>query len=209
MLCTGGMLFTQSRQAIVALAVSVALVVLRTDETRRRSKLLVLAGVGALALVATVVRDQVDSGNQFNSVFQRINWLQDSLDIWLKDPIFGVGLRWWYTDRFPVKFQPPNAEMEVLTTAGLLGLLAFVALAVGTIVVLWRLDPAFGTLGTSVVLSRFVQGQFDLFWTAVQVSVPFVIAGICLGAAARARSNDEVVLPSTGRREPERVAASP
>ena len=59
------------------------------------------------------------------------------------------------------------------------------------------------------MLSRFVQSQFDLFWTAVQVSVPFVIAGICLGAAARAQSNDDVVLPSTERREPERVAAGP
>jgi O-antigen ligase len=209
MLCTGGMLFTQSRQAIVALAVSVALVVLRTDETRRRSKLLVLAGVGALALVGTVIRDQVNSGNQFNSVFQRINWLQDSIDIWMNDPIFGVGLRWWYTDRFPAKFQPPNAELEVLTTAGILGLLAFVILGVGTILVLWRVDVVYGTLGTAVVLSRFVQSQFDLFWTAVQVSVPFVIAGICLGVAARAQSNDDVVLPPTGRREPERVAASP
>jgi hypothetical protein len=142
-------------------------------------------------------------------VFQRINWLQDSIDIWMNDPIFGVGLRWWYTDRFPAKFQPPNAELEVLTTAGILGLLAFVILGVGTILVLWRVDVVYGTLGTAVVLSRFVQSQFDLFWTAVQVSVPFVIAGICLGVAARAQSNDDVVLPPTGRREPERVAASP
>ncbi len=30
-----------------------------------------------------------------------------------------------------------------------------------------------------------VQAQFDLFWVAAQVSIPFVIAGICLGAMAR------------------------
>jgi hypothetical protein len=142
-------------------------------------------------------------------VFQRLNWFQDSIDIWLNDPIFGVGLRWWYTDRFPTKFQPPNAELEVLTTTGVIGLLAFLAVAVGTLIVLWRLDPVYGTLGTVVVLSRFVQSQFDLFWTAVQVSIPFVIAGICIGAAARAQSNDDVVLPSTERREPGRVAAGP
>jgi hypothetical protein len=41
------------------------------------------------------------------------------------------------------------------------------------------------------------------------VSIPFVIAGICIGAAARAQSNDDVVLPSTERREPGRVAAGP
>jgi hypothetical protein len=182
--------------------------VLREDSTRRRSKLLVLAGVGGLAFVATVVRDQVASGNQFNSVFQRINWLQDSVGIWLTDPVFGVGLRWWYTDRFEAPFQPPNAELEVLTSAGVLGVLCFLLLMIGAIVVLWKLPPVYGTLGAAIVLSRFVQGQFDLFWTAVQVSVPFVVAGICVGAAAQAAADS----PEPGRpaatplrREPARV----
>jgi O-antigen ligase len=202
-LCTVAVLFTQSRQAIVGLAIAVAVAVLRQDSTRRRSKLLVLGGVVGLALVATVVRDQVASGNQFNSIFQRINWLQESVGIWLSDPIFGVGLRWWYTDRFENRFQPPNAELEVLTSAGVLGLLAFLVLMVGTIVVLWKLPPIYGTLGAAIVLSRLVQGQFDLFWTAVQVSVPFLVAGICVGMAARADTEDEVTRPvKTSRSEP-------
>jgi hypothetical protein len=37
-----------------------------------------------------------------------------------------------------------------------------------------------------MILMRFVQGQFDLFWVAAQVSIPFVIAGVCLGAQAYA-----------------------
>ena len=181
-LCTGGMLFTQSRQAMVALAVSVAVVVLRTDETRRRSKLLVLGGAGGLALVATVVRDQINSGNQFNSVFQRLTWFQDSLAVWGTDPWFGVGLRWWYTDRFPVSFQPPNAEIEVLTSAGAVGLVLFVVLAVVALRVAWRLDPVYGSVALGVLVNRLTQAQFDLFWSAVQASVPFVVLGICLGA---------------------------
>ena len=43
---------------------------------------------------------------------------------------------------------------------------------IGTIVVLWKLPPVYGTLGAAIVLSRMIQGQFDLFWTAVQVSDP-------------------------------------
>ena len=41
-----------------------------------------------------------------------------------------------------------------------------------------------------------MQAQFDLFWVAAQVSIPFVIAGICLGAhgagqqAGRSRASD-------------------
>ncbi len=180
-LCCAGLLFTQSRQAIIGLAAALAVVVLRTDDTRKRSKLVILGGVGAVAFVTTLVRDQIDSGNQFNSVFQRINWLQDSTNVWLTDPIFGAGLRWWYTDRFSVRFQPPNAEMEVLTTTGVVGLLAFLVLMAGSLVVLWKVPPLYGTLAFTMVLSRFVQAQFDLFWVAAQVSIPFFIAGLCLG----------------------------
>ena len=183
-LCCTGLVFTQSRQAIIGLAVALALVVLRTDDTRKRSKLVILGGVGAIAFVTTMVRDQVDSGNQFNSLFQRINWFQDSTEVWLTDPVFGAGLRWWYTDRFQVRFQPPNAEMEVLTTAGVVGLLAFLALMVGSLVILWKVAPLYGTLAFTIVLSRFVQAQFDLFWVAAQVSIPFLVAGLCLGQLA-------------------------
>jgi len=89
-----------------------------------------------------------------------------------------------------------------------IGVLGFLLLIVGAIVVLWKLPPVYGTLGAAIVLSRFVQGQFDLFWTAVQVSVPFVVAGICVGAAAQAAADS----PEPGRpaatplrREPARV----
>jgi hypothetical protein len=179
--CCIALLFTQSRQAIIGLAVALAVVVLRGGDTRKRSKLVVLGGVGALAFVTTLVRDQIDSGNQFNSLFQRINWLQDSMDVWLTDPIFGAGLRWWYTDRFDVRFQPPNAEIEVLTTAGVLGAVAFLALVVGSLILLWRLQPLYGTLAFTVMLGRLVQSQFDLFWVTAQVSIPFLVAGLCIG----------------------------
>jgi len=203
-LCCAGLVFTQSRQAIIGLAVALAVVVLRNDDSRKRSKLVILGGVGAVAFVTTLVRDQIDSGNQFNSVFQRINWFQDSTDVWLTDPIFGAGLRWWYTNRFTVKFQPPNAEMEVLTTTGVVGLLAFVVLMVGTLVVLWKLPPLYGTLAFTVVLSRFAQAQFDLFWVAAQVSIPFLVAGLCLGQLAHDTGGESDGAVS---RELERVTA--
>ena len=48
-----------------------------------------------------------------------------------------------------------------------------------------RMDPKYGVLATTVILSRLVQGQLDLFWVAVQTSIPFLIVGICLGAQGR------------------------
>jgi hypothetical protein len=197
-ICAVGIVVAQSRQALVALGVALVFVTMRTDPNRKRSRIILLAVAPALGAVGMLVKNQAETGNEYNSLFQRINWFEDSLQVWHYDYLFGAGLRWWYTDRFPVRFQPPNAEVEMLSSAGLIGLLGFVVLMGGTLYVLWRLDPTYGVLATAVVLSRLVQGQLDLFWVSAQVSVPFVIAGICLGAQARAVEVEPVVPP--GRR---------
>ena len=185
--------FTQSRQAIVGVGVALVVLVLRTRTDRRRSKAVLLAVIPAMLVVLTLVRDQLASDNIHNSAFSRLKWFEDSIAIWQTQPITGVGLRWWYTDRFPGGFQPPNAELEVLTASGILGLLAFVVLMIGTLLTLWRLPPAYGTLASLVVLSRLTQGQLDIFWVAAQTSIPFVIAGICLGAHALDESDHRSV----------------
>jgi len=183
-ICVVGILATQSRQSLVALALVLIVLVLKRDPHRRRSKVILVTVVPALALVGTLVRDQLASGNQFNSANQRLNWFADSVVVWSQQPWVGAGLRWWYTDRFPFAFQPPNAEMEVLSSTGVIGLAAFLVLMLGALVVLWKMDPVYGTAAFAVLGSRFVQGQLDLFWVAVQTSIPFVIVGICLGTEA-------------------------
>jgi uncharacterized membrane protein len=191
---------TQSRQALVALAVTLLLVVLRTDPDRRRSKIIILAVAPAAAVVAITVKTQVQSDNAFNSTLQRVTWFRDSYDIWVQNPLFGAGLRWWYTDRFPVSFQPPNAEAEVLTTAGVVGLVGFLVLMIGALVVTGRLDPRYGTLALAVLVNRLIQGQFDLFWASVGASLPFLVIGLCLGAHALSPPADEASSPGVDRR---------
>ncbi|WP_435199860.1 O-antigen ligase family protein [Janibacter sp. GS2] len=179
-----GLAATQSRQAIIALAVTLLVLVFRSHTERRRSKSILLVIIPSMAIVLTLVREQIASGNEFNSYFTRLTWLRDSMDIWSTNPIVGHGLRWWFAPEFIGNIQPPNAEIEVLTSAGLLGLLGFLVLMVGSIMVLRTVPPTYGTLAMLVLLSRFVQSQFDAFWTAGQVSIPFVIAGVCLGVHA-------------------------
>lgn len=201
-----GIGFTQSRQAIVALGIALVVLVLRTRSDRRRSQLIILGVVPALAIVLTLVRDQAASDNQHNSYFSRLDWYQQSIDIWQSHPILGVGLRWWYTDRFQGGIQPPNAELEMLTSAGLVGLVGFLVLMVGALRVLWRMPPAYGMLAFLVLLSRLIQGQLDIFWVAAQTSIPFVIVGICLGVRGRdedgTHTQDELsaTLPDVGPR---------
>lgn len=176
------LLLTQSRQAIVAAGVAILIVAFRRGELQRRSRAILLAVIPAFALVSVLVRDQVDSGNEFNSVFQRLSWYDESLAAWAQSPWVGNGLRYWIQGIPGLQFQPPNVFLEVLASAGVIGLLAFSTLLCGALWLMWRVEPQFGTLAFAVVLTRVLQTQFDLFWVAVQVSVPFVIAGICLGA---------------------------
>ena len=90
----------------------------------------------------------------------------------------------------------------MLSTAGLVGLVGFLVLMVGSLVVLWRMDPRYGLVAFVVILSRLVQGQLDLFWVAVQTSIPFLIVGICLGAHGR-----ELAEQPPGRRAGHRTHA--
>ncbi|MGC5166849.1 O-antigen ligase family protein [Luteimicrobium sp. DT211] len=176
---------TQSRQAIVGLGLFVLVVALRPRQAVRHSKLVLLAVIPAVFFVVQVLVDQLQSNNEFNSAYQRISWYQDSLVVWNLNQWFGAGLRWWYSGRTPYSFQPPNAELEVLSSAGTIGLVGFLLLMIGGMVVLWRISPVYGTLGFAVVASRLVQGQLDLFWVSVQTSIPFVLVGVCVGALAR------------------------
>lgn len=185
-LFVAGILVAQSRQALIGVAVAVAVVALRPDPHRHRSKVVLLAVAGGALVVGTLVQDQLESGDQYNSAYQRLVWFQQSIEIWQEYPVFGAGLRWWYTDRFDEKFQPPNAEFEMLSSGGIVGLVGFLVMFLAILVILWRVDSRYGTLAFVMILMRFVQGQFDLFWVAAQVSIPFVVAGVCLGAQAYA-----------------------
>lgn len=184
LLCVG-IVFTQSRQAVLGLIVAVLVLALRKNtggNSHSRFVLLLLAP--AVWLVIQMVLDQISSDNAFNSANTRLEWLRAMYGYWKESPIFGHGLRYW-TQGGWANFQPPQAEVEVLVSAGVVGLVGFTVMWVGVLVVLWKVDPVYGTLAFAVVLSRLVQAQFDLFWVAAQVSIPFVIAGICLGLQAR------------------------
>ncbi len=180
-----GVAVTQSRQAMLGLVVVLFLVVVRRRVDRRRSRFLLVVVASVMFVVAVMVQDQLQSGNRFNSTLQRLNWFSESVSVWLVDPWFGVGLRWWYTSRFDAQFQPPNAELEVLTSAGVIGLVAFLVMFAGSMNVLRRLDPAYGLLPLMLLVCRLAQAQFDLFWVTVLGSLPWLLVGLALGVTAR------------------------
>ncbi|MEL7976733.1 O-antigen ligase family protein [Isoptericola sp. F-RaC21] len=196
LLFAAGIAAAQSRQAMVGLAVAVLVLILRPEPGRHRSRLPLLGIPVAVWYVWQTVAEQLASGNTFNSTYQRLTWFEQSLAVWNSNEWFGVGLRWWTAGRTEFEFQPPNAELEVLSSAGTVGLLGFLVMMIGVLVVAWRVDPRYGTLAVAVVANRMVQGQLDLFWVAVQTSLPFVIVGLCLGAQAHDAERLRPALPA-------------
>ncbi|WEG09192.1 hypothetical protein PU630_01110 [Microbacterium horticulturae] len=206
LLCGAGISAAQSRQAMVGAIAGVFIVSLRRrPETGRFPKIVWFAAVPVLFIVLTMVNDQLDSGNQFNSSYQRLSWYAETIRIWLTSSVFGVGQRWWYTGQFGEAFQPPNAELEVLSTFGVVGLGGFLVMFAVAIWATWRINPVYGTVGTAIIATRFVQAQFDLYWVAGQASLLWIIAGICYGVLERDRAQGtEIVLPGRDSRHRQR-----
>jgi hypothetical protein len=202
-LTTLGVVASQARQAWIALSFAILVILLRRRVSGAHRSLWILAPVGfAVYVVTQLLNDQLDEGGVHNSAGERMLWYRLSIEVWEQSSIwFGAGLRWWYTDKFPLyQFQPPNAELEVLSSAGIVGLVGFLVMSIGIPVLLWRrLPPEYGTIAAVLPAMRLVNSQFDLYWVAVSVSIPYLIAGICIGAAA-ARENGWNIRPGLAPR---------
>ncbi|GAB6859019.1 hypothetical protein JCM13591A_31240 [Microbacterium xylanilyticum] len=197
-LCGGGILAAQSRQAIIGLLIGVVIIGSRPrHHNGKRSRWIWLALVPAAYFVYVEVTAQLaDSADAFNSSAQRLAWYADSITVWKMSPLFGVGHRWWVAGYTGFSgFQPPNAELEVLTTVGIVGLVGFLLMFGASMWLTARMDPAYGTLAFAVIAARLVQGQFDLYWVAGQSSILWIIAGICYGVRERNRAQDLVWVP--------------
>jgi len=147
--------------------------------------------LSSLALIAAVsyssISNEFASDNHLNSFAVRTASYAQTLQIWHTSFLFGVGERYWYTGHFPGTSQPPNAEIGILATGGLIGLAGFLVLIVGSLWMLWRLPSAIGSLALAVMVAHVVEGQFDIFWVTATGSVSWIILGM---AFALSRQRD-------------------
>ncbi|WP_277209471.1 O-antigen ligase family protein [Isoptericola croceus] len=177
-----GMLAVQSRQAIVGLGIGLMVLAFRPGHGRRIGpRLILLTTAPAAVFVAGRVQEDLSGADRFSSTAFRAVGIEGGMDVWRDNPWFGAGMRWWTVGPTP-GFQPPNAFAEVLSSVGVVGLLGFATLLVGTLVVAWRMNPRYGTLAVALLASRLVASQFDQFWVSILVSLPFLLVGVCLGA---------------------------
>jgi hypothetical protein len=200
--CIAGVIATGSRQAMIGLVVAVFVVTLRDRRLldrgakSRKSVLMLLALALIAAVVYTGLSDEIASHSHLNSLAVRSASYAQTLKIWHTSPLFGVGERYWYNGHFPGSFQPPNAEIGMLATGGMVGLAGFLVLVVGTLWMLWRLPSALGSLALAVMVAHVVEGQFDIFWVTATGSVPWIIMGMTFALARQSDARKIVHRPS-------------
>lgn len=185
-------LMSQSRQGLAAVVAGLGVLAFIARDRHRWLKAMV-----PIALVATVValyasvQDQLSGAEAHNSATIRLEIFDAAIAIWQSAPLFGVGMRWWYTGEFPGAFQPPSVWLEVGTTVGWFGLIGFVLMFVIALLALNRLPREYSAVAIAVIVTRLVQAQFDLYWVAGQGAALWLVAGIAVGVAARNGTDPE------------------
>jgi O-antigen ligase len=179
-----GIAASQARQSVVSVVVAIVILSFRGRHAGSgKARVLLIMLLPAAWVVVRTVQNQLALKDNFNSTSQRLVWFAETVDIWKQSPLFGVGLRWWYTGKYGT-FQPPNGLLEMLSSGGIVGLLGFVILCGGALWVIFKLDPKYGNLALAVVVARFTQGELDIYWVAGQASFLWLVTGLMYGLQA-------------------------
>ncbi len=197
-LCIGGLLASQSRQAIILLVLALVVAVMLNPEVRQRSKLIML---GALPLVVVVYYSftiAARNNPHFNSVSIRFGQIDAAMHVWHLSPLLGEGMRFYNLPQFVSVTAPPNVFVDNLASTGIVGSIAFVYLMVSTMGTMFRLPAQFGTLGLVILLGHYVDGLFDTFWIGASTIAPFVIAGVSLGLSDADLMSRDAAMPQVG-----------
>jgi hypothetical protein len=181
--CFGGLLASQSRQAVVALILAISLATFLNPDVRRRSKLVLL---GCLPLVAGLYYSftlAARNNPKFNSVSIRVDQISAAVHVWHLSPLLGEGMRFYDLPQYVSVTAPPNVLIDNLASTGVVGSLAFFYLVFVTMRTTNRLPRVFGTLGLVILFGHYVDGLFDIFWIGANMIPPLVIVGMSLGMA--------------------------
>jgi polysaccharide biosynthesis protein PslJ len=192
-LCIGGLLASQSRQAIIVLLLAIALAALLNPELRRQAKVGLLAAIPVVVALYYSFSLAARINPRFNSVSTRVDQISAAFHVWHLSPILGEGMRFYNLPQYLTVTAPPNVLIDNLASTGIIGSLAFVFLVWVTVRTLFKLPNIFGTLGLVILVCHYVDGLFDIFWIGASTIAPFVIAGISLGMSDANKVNPAAV----------------
>ncbi len=182
-LCFFGLLASQSRQAMIVLIGALVLATLVRSDVHRRSKLIFVFVLPLAVLAYVTFKTQFAVNPKFNSVAIRVDQLSIALDVWHKNPWLGQGMRFYNLPAFVGVPVPPNVIIGGLASTGIVGVIALLVFFGTSLGVVFRLPRAYGVLALSILAGHYVEGLFDIFWIGAYAAIPFLVVGMCLGAA--------------------------
>jgi O-Antigen ligase len=206
----GGLAASQSRGAMLGLVVGVAVWFLRSHSSNRRRSFLaaVVIGIGFLAFSGYLVKSQLadrTATQNTNSVAVRTKTEAATLNLWRTAPVIGVGINYFddpkYQEMNHFLVAPTNVVVQALAEGGIVLAAGFIIFELGALSVLVRHRNALAVAALAMVADRLAHGMLDIFWTAGNSSLPWLIAGMGMAQASVDGRN--------GASELEPVEASP
>jgi O-antigen ligase/polysaccharide polymerase Wzy-like membrane protein len=207
----GGLVATQSRAAMLGLVVGVLVCFFRTHSDHRRRSFWAAAvlAIGFLAYAGYLVHSQVSDTSatlNTNSVAVRTKTNAATLALWRTSPIVGVGVYYYndpkYQEMNPFLVAPTNDIYEALAEGGVVLAVGFVVFQIGAVSVLLRRRNPLAVAGLALVADRLMHGLVDIYWTAGNSSLPWIIAGMGLAQASAMRASWSATRPAHGIRVP-------
>ena len=189
----GGLVGSHSRAAMLALVVGIFVWFFRAHSDYRNRSFMIAAvlAAGFLTyagyLVSSQIADKVATQNT-NSVAVRNKTEDATIALWRTSPLVGVGI-YYYTDPVypemnPWLVAPTNAVVEALAEGGIVLAAGFIVFNVGAIAVMLRYRNPLAVAGLACVADRLAHGMVDIFWTAGDASLPWLIVGMGMAQAA-------------------------
>jgi hypothetical protein len=213
-LVLSGVLASQSRGAMVGTAAGAFACLIRStgrDAQHRRatiaSSVIVAAVLGYVAFYSVQVqRSDVQATKTTNSIAVRTQVEEYARKLWGTAPFTGVGIR-YYTDpafqaRSPLVQGPNNAVDEALAESGVVGAAGLIIFLSGSIAVLARRRHPLAIAGLGLVVARLAHGMVDIYWTAGNSALPWLIVGMGVWLDDRQRSSPGPVPEPTRERQP-------
>jgi O-antigen ligase len=183
-----GLAASQSRGSILAVAVGLILWGLASRDRRRRRLIVVAGVVPLLAFVLLSLRAEVSQGStEFSSIGSRQVFETQALDVFRSAPIFGRGIRFYFTGSFALQSNPHQLILETLAESGIVGLVALLILMGGTLHTLRQRRVALSLAASTIIVARIAHGLVDIFWVAGVQSFPWMVVGMAVTGPVTSR----------------------
>ena len=189
----GGLVATHSRAAMGSLVVGIFVWFFRTHSDYRKRSFIIAAvlAVGFLTYASVLVSSQVSdkqATQNTNSVAVRNKTEDATIALWRTSPVVGVGIYYYNYPQYQQMNRwlvaPTNVVVEALAEGGVVLAAGFIVFNVGAISVLLRYRNPLAVAGLALVADRLAHGMVDIFWTAGDSSLPWLIVGMGLAEAA-------------------------